>query len=118
MNKRKIGQDQESLAAIYLKQQGYQILKRNFQCPAGEIDLIALHQGYLVFIEVKYRTTLREGYPEEAVTPSKQKKISKTALWYMAAHNLSLDTPCRFDVVSIMPDQIRIIPDAFPFQSY
>ena len=118
MNKRKIGQEQENLAATFLKEQGYHILKRNFRCPIGEIDLIALHQGYLVFIEVKYRKTLREGYPEEAVTLAKQKKISKTALWYMTTHNVSLDTPCRFDVVAIMPHQIRVIPDAFPFQQY
>lgn len=115
MNKRKIGQEQEELVAEYLKEQGYVILKRNFHCPIGEIDLIALHQEYLVFIEVKYRKTLREGYPEEAVTPTKQKKISKTALWYMTASNISMNMPCRFDVVSVMPEKIRVIQDAFPF---
>ena len=115
MNKRKIGQEHEERVAEYLKSQGYQILKRNFRCPLGEIDLIALHQKYLVFIEVKYRRTLREGYPEEAVTLAKQKKISKTALWYMTANHIGMDMPCRFDVVAVMPDEIRVIQDAFNY---
>ncbi len=116
MNKRKIGQEQEEIAASYLKQQGYKILKKNFRCPLGEIDLIAMHQDYLVFVEVKYRRSLQKGYPEEAVTPAKQKTIAKTALWYMTTNHISLDTPCRFDVVSMMPETIRVIQDAFPFQ--
>ncbi len=115
LNKRKIGQEQEELVAEYLTLQGYKILKRNFRCPLGEIDLIALHQGYLVFIEVKYRRTLREGYPEEAVTPTKQKKISQTALWYMMENHIHMDMPCRFDVVAAMPDEIRVIQDAFSY---
>lgn len=115
MNNRNIGQEQETLVAEYLKSQGYKILKRNFRCPLGEIDLIAFHEGYLVFVEVKYRRTLRDGYPEEAVTISKQKKIGKTALWYLSSNNINMDAPCRFDVVAVMPDEIRVIQDAFPF---
>ncbi len=115
MNNRNIGQEQETLVAEYLKSQGYKILKKNFRCPLGEIDLIAFHDGYLVFIEVKYRRTLRNGYPEEAVTPTKQKKIVKTALWYLSKNNINMDVSCRFDVVAVMPDEIRVIQDAFPF---
>ena len=114
MNNRKIGQEQEALVAEYLKSQGYKILKRNFRCPLGEIDLIAFHDGYLVFVEVKYRRTLRDGYPEEAVTPAKQRKIARTALWYLSKNNINMDVPCRFDVVAVMPNEIRVIQDAFP----
>lgn len=115
MNKRKVGQKQEEIAAEYLKGQGYKILEQNFCCPLGEIDLIALHQGYLVFVEVKYRRTLREGYPQEAVTLAKQKKISKAALWYMTKNEIYSDMPCRFDVVAMMPNEIQVITDAFPY---
>ena len=115
MNNRKIGQEQEVLVAEYLKSQGYKILKRNFHCPLGEIDLIAFHEGYLVFVEVKYRRTFREGYPEEAVTLDKQKKIANTALWYLSKNNINMDVLCRFDVVTVMPNEIRVIQDAFPF---
>ena len=67
MNKRKTGQEQEAKAACFLKTQGYQILERNYRCKKGEIDLIAREGQYLVFVEVKYRSTNESGLPEEAV---------------------------------------------------
>ena len=66
MNKRKTGQEQEVKAACFLKTQGYQILERNYRCKKGEIDLIAREGQYLVFVEVKYRSTNESGLPEEA----------------------------------------------------
>ena len=50
-------------AAAYLKRKGYRILEQNFRCRQGEIDLIARDGGYLVFIEVKYRSSLKDGAP-------------------------------------------------------
>ena len=67
MNKRKTGQEQEVKAACFLKTQRYQILERNYRCKKGEIDLIAREGQYLVFVEVKYRSTNESGLPEEAV---------------------------------------------------
>lgn len=113
INKRQTGQEQENRAAVYLTERGYKILERNYRCRMGEIDLIAFHQGYLVFVEVKYRRGNRAGRPEEAVDFRKQKKISQTAAWYLKEKGLSLDTPCRFDVVAITPEEIRVFPDAF-----
>lgn len=113
INKRQTGQEQENRAAVYLTERGYKILERNYRCRMGEIDLIAFHQGYLVFVEVKYRRGNRAGRPEEAVDFRKQKKISQTATWYLKEKGLSLDTPCRFDVVAITPEEIRVFPDAF-----
>lgn len=116
INKRQTGQEQEYRAAIYLEERGYRILERNYRCRKGEIDLIAVHQGYLVFVEVKYRSGNRTGRPEEAVDFRKQKKISQTAAWYLKEKGLSLNTPCRFDVVAVTPEEIRIFPDAFFYQ--
>lgn len=113
INKRQTGQEQENRATVYLTERGYKILERNYRCRMGEIDLIAFHQGYLVFVEVKYRRGNRAGRPEEAVDFRKQKKISQTATWYLKEKGLSLDTPCRFDVVAITPEEIRVFPDAF-----
>lgn len=113
INKRQMGQEQENRAAVYLTERGYKILEKNYRCRMGEIDLIAFHQGYLVFVEVKYRRGNRAGRPEEAVDFRKQKKISQTAAWYLKEKGLSLDTPCRFDVVAITPEEIRVFPDAF-----
>ena len=75
MNKRKTGQEQEVKAACFLKTQGSQILERNYRCKKGEIDLIAREGQYLVFVEVKYRSTNESGLPEEAVDLRKQRQI-------------------------------------------
>lgn len=116
MNKRSLGQEQEQAAAEYLEQSGYEIVKRNYRCRVGEIDIVAYHKGYLVFIEVKYRKDNRSGSPEEAVNSKKQRQISRVAAWYLAEHRISLDTPCRFDVVAVTPENVRIYENAFAFQ--
>ena len=54
-NNRRVGGAHETRAKLELERLGYKILETNFRCKIGEIDLIALHKGYLVFIEVKYR---------------------------------------------------------------
>lgn len=116
LNKRSVGQEQEQTAAEYLEKSGYKIVNRNYRCRLGEIDIIAYHKGYLVFIEVKYRKDNRSGSPEEAVNSKKQRQISKVAAWYLAERRISLDTPCRFDVVAVTPENVRIFENAFPFQ--
>ena len=92
---------------------GNKILERNFRCKIGEIDIIALHKGYLVFIEVKYRKDSAAGHPLEAVDYQKQNKIRYTAQYYMYKNRIPENTPCRFDVVSILGDEITLIKDAF-----
>ena len=106
----------ETQAAVFLEKQGYQILERNFRCPAGEIDLIAKEGGYLCFVEVKYRSERKTGTPEEAVDAKKQKRISRAALYYLMKQGLGDTTPCRFDVVGIRPDGIRVTKNAFTFK--
>ena len=54
------------MAASYLKDAGYQILARNYRVASGEIDLIVSKDGYLIFVEVKYRSNSRYGSPEAA----------------------------------------------------
>lgn len=74
-NRRKIGTNYERLAGKYLEAHGYQIIEYNFKCNAGEIDIIAKDQEYLVFCEVKYRRTARAGYPMEAVSLAKHEEF-------------------------------------------
>lgn len=112
-NKRSLGTKQEQLAAEYLRAQGYLILETNFRCRQGEIDLIARDGNHLVFVEVKYRTDSRAGEPEEAVTPAKQRTIQQVARFYLYCHRLPETTACRFDVVAIKGEEIRVIKDAF-----
>lgn len=112
-DKRKIGLEKETLAAEYLMAQGVKILKKNFYFPGGEIDLIGQDKEYLCFIEVKYRTSNQYGLPENAITWEKQKKIMFGAKRYLYQHHISIDTPCRFDVISIYQEKITWIPNAF-----
>ncbi len=98
---RAVGIYYESLAARYLQEKGIEIRERNFRCHMGEIDIIGKEEGVWIFCEVKYRTNLSYGYPEESVNWSKQKKIRRVASFYLQRQKLSEDTPCRFDVISI-----------------
>ena len=91
----------EALAAEYLTGRGYHVLERNFRCRGGEIDLIALDGGTLVFIEVKLRRTLSRGSPLEAVTAVKQARVRKAAQQYLSLCG-RLFGRIRFDVICIM----------------
>lgn len=113
MNKREIGSIYENRAAEYLIQNGYRILERNFRCRMGEIDLIAKAEGYLCFVEVKYRSSSFRGFPSEAVDYRKRRRITQTALAYLTFHRLPSDTPCRFDVAVILDNEITLIKNAF-----
>lgn len=112
-NRRRIGTEQETRVLEYLQKQGYEILVRNFYTKYGEIDLIAKKDGYLVFVEVKYRSDERFGAPEEAVGFRKQRNIIAAARYYLYKNGISFDTPCRFDVAGIIGNEIRITENAF-----
>lgn len=113
MNKREVGYEYEQKAAVYLQNQGYEILESNYNMRTGEIDLIAKDGEYYAFIEVKYRSSIRNGYPEEAVDYRKMKHITKTASLYLLRHGLSEFTPCRFDVVVILKGEMKLLKNAF-----
>ena len=112
-----IGRMGEQEAAKYLKQKGYYIIQSNFRCKLGEIDLIAKHKDTLVFIEVKTRKNNLYGTPGQAVNKTKQKKIIKTALYYLKLNDLYHEN-IRFDIVEVWQHNhrvknIHIIPNAF-----
>lgn len=104
---RSSGQSGEDAAAAFLLAQGYHIVTRNWRpgnALRGEIDCIAWDPRVrgprvLCFVEVKTRRDSGSA-PQEAVTPSKQKQISKLANAFISIHKLG-DTPCRFDVVEV-----------------
>ncbi|HKM40245.1 MAG TPA: YraN family protein, partial [bacterium] len=83
MYNKTVGKQGEEFAQRYLARLGYRIIERNFSCPIGEIDLIAQDGNTLVFIEVKTRSSLRFGLPEEAVTRTKQQKLRNVASYYL-----------------------------------
>ena len=114
--KQKFGEQGESLAVWYLKQNGYKIIEQNYRNPLGEIDIIAQEKKTIVFVEVKSRRSVRYGSPKWAVTPQKQRKISMVALYYLKTTRQT-DARARFDVVAITSNrdepQIEIVKNAF-----
>ena len=112
-----LGNRGETAACRFLKENGYEILEKNYKCKIGEIDVIARRQGRLAFIEIKTRTSAHFGTPQEAVDHRKQEKIFKVAQWYLKEKKLE-KTPVAFDVVAVLWREgqkpgMRLIPDAF-----
>ena len=116
----KVGKIGEALAIEHFKARGYEIRAQNYRTRSGEIDLIVQHGKRVVFVEVKTRRSSKFGIPQAAVTPAKQRQISKIALSYLQTHNL-LDVPCQFDVVAIVLSwkfeliKLQHIENAFAF---
>ena len=94
----------EKLAKGFLKKRGYHILEINYRRPEGEIDIIAKHKDYLVFVEVRTKTSLAFGSPEESVTAAKRKKLIATAYYYRQTHD-NLPQLWRIDFVAVRLDQ-------------
>ncbi len=113
MNRRQMGAFYEQVAAEYLEERGCRVVERNYRCRCGEIDLIVRQGDMLVFVEVKFRRDRSMGDPQEAVNGAKQRRIRGAAMNYLAVRHLPPGVPSRFDVVSILGDQITWIPNAF-----
>ncbi len=110
MNIGKTGLLGEWKAEKYLKKQGFRILHRRYRTPHGEIDLIAMDQNVLVFVEVKYRPSGQMGDGIAFVDKNKIRRIRYAAQHYLLRH--PYDT-LRFDVVEITSAGVRHIPNAF-----
>lgn len=114
--RQKFGKFGEDLAARFLKKQGYKIICRNYRTKFGEIDIIAKDTDIIVFIEVKSRRTSTFGHPKCSITHEKQKRISKTALYYLKTTDQS-NASARFDVVTVnshnKKTDVEIIKNAF-----
>jgi putative endonuclease len=116
MGKKELGKKGEEKALRFLKKRGYRIIENNYVCKMGEMDLIAKEKDTLAFIEVKTRTSTMFGPPQLAVNSSKQRQLSKVALYYLKEKRLE-DVKARFDVVAILlgqkGEEIELIRDAF-----
>jgi len=100
MDKRHVlGQRGEEIAARYLQHQGYHVLARNYRHERAEIDLICRHKRWLVFVEVKTRSTQSFGYPEESLSPAQASRIVEAACAF--ARENHLNDLFRFDMIAI-----------------
>ena len=99
--RKRLGRAGEDEAASFLKRKGYVLAARNYRAKVGEIDIIAWQDARtLVFVEVKTRTGLSYGKPAEAVNYAKQRKIIRTAQWYLLQKHIA-GCRCRFDVIEV-----------------
>lgn len=101
MADKELGRKGEDAAAAYLERVGMTIVERNWRTKSGEIDIVALDTDELVLCEVKTRTTVAKGTPDEAITPAKRRRYERLAAAYV--QHAGLEEPhVRFDVVSIL----------------
>jgi putative endonuclease len=98
-DKIKIGEDGENLAAEFLKEKGYEIVARNYRYKHAEIDIIAKRDKWLLFVEVKTRTSVKYGHPEEFIGMLKGRKMFEAAEAYIFATDWQGHV--RFDVVAV-----------------
>lgn len=110
-----LGRKGEDAAERYLRQKGYDIIERNWVYVKYEIDIIARNEEYIVFVEVKTRSSNQWGNPEEAVSKGKIKRLVEAADFYLREYDI--DQPARFDIIAAIWNgkvfEIEHIDDAF-----
>jgi putative endonuclease len=97
-----VGRFGEDLAATYLHDAGWHVLERNWRCADGELDIVAVDGGVLVFVEVKTRSSTAFGDPAEAVGPAKAARLRRLAVRWLDAHGDRHWPELRFDVLSVV----------------
>lgn len=113
---RQIGDDGEELAAAYLESKGYTILERNYHFEYAEVDIVAYdNESYIIFAEVKTRSSNLYGEPEEYVDREKIDNIYKAAEAWIYERKMD-GVPVRFDVISIL-QQNNEAPDIKHFKN-
>jgi putative endonuclease len=100
----RLGRKGEDLAVAKLLDAGYQILDRNWRCPVGEVDVVALVEQTYCFFEVRTRRGRDFGTPEESITPAKLQRMVDVALTYLAENELD-DVDCRVGLVAVEMDR-------------
>ena len=116
-----LGRQGEKLAERFLVRLGMKVLEKNYRTRQGEVDLICLDRGTVVFVEVKTRRSDVFAPPEEAVGEQKQRRLSLAAMAYLNDRHWE-DRLARFDVLSVVLDggtpKIEHLPDAFELAVY
>ena len=98
---RDCGRNFEEIAESYLRERGLSTVARNYTCRVGEIDLIMLDGETVVFVEVRYRRSLRFGGGLESITDKKRNRLIRTAAHFLVKRSGPAEPPCRFDVLAI-----------------
>lgn len=104
VHKKEIGYLAEQMACDFLRKKGLKLLDRNFSCRVGEIDLIMQDGSEIVFVEVRSRSRDDYGNALESVTLQKQKKVLKTANYFLQKKKWLGNVDYRFDIIGIDGD--------------
>lgn len=114
-DKIKKGNEGEQAAAEFLIAKGYEVVERNYRYKRSEIDLIVKKDNFLVFVEVKVRSSLAFGFPEQFVDNRKAEKVLEGAAHYIFDRNWTGHV--RYDIVAISlrgkHTEIKHVEDAF-----
>ncbi|MCK5690255.1 YraN family protein [Myxococcota bacterium] len=114
--KRRMGAEGEDIALRYLEKKGYQLITRNFHAAGGEIDIIAMDQDVLCFVEVRTKQNDEHGHPLETINAEKRSRIIRAARRYLNELETPWPDEMRFDAVGILlgpPLEIELVKDAF-----
>ncbi len=111
-----LGKKGEFIAKTYLEEEGYEVLDENWTHGKAEIDLILYKNKTIIFVEVKARTSVAFGEPEDFVNSAKQKQMELASLHYIELMNHQNEI--RFDIIAITFKQnnaytLKHIEDAF-----
>jgi len=120
MNHKDLGNSGENTACLFLETKGYKIIEKNYRANRKEIDIIAQKDGYIIFAEVKTRSSTNFGTPSESVKIKKQQHIILAAKLFLIKNgNLYSELQPRFDVIEVYRDKktgkdyVRHIEGAF-----
>ena len=111
-----LGRWGEIKASEYLEEKGYELVESNYRTEYGEIDVIALKDGELIFVEVKTRTGKKFGNPEESITPQKMDHMVSSASAYLQDHP-DVQRDWRIDVIAIQTGDNRENPQINHFEN-
>lgn len=111
------GRIAERLARRYLEKQGLQLLRSNYSCRYGELDLVMIHRRSLVIVEIRYRRSRKFMTPGESISQAKRQKIARATMHFIQHNPRHQHQPVRFDVVSLSgplgDSRIDWMPGAF-----
>ena len=105
------GKEGEDVAEQFLIDKGFEIVERNYRFKRSEIDLIVRRKDWLVFVEVRMRSSSAFGFPEQTIGPNKRKKIMEGAAQYL--EETKWQGNVRYDVVAIRKNEVAHFEDAF-----
>ncbi|PTQ57748.1 MAG: putative endonuclease distantly related to archaeal Holliday junction resolvase [Candidatus Carbobacillus altaicus] len=119
-DRRAFGLEAEQIALDYLEKKGFRLMARNYRTSFGEIDLIGMLDGRIVFVEVRARRSRSFGTPQESITERKKRTLRRVALSFLHTEtkNLPPNAGLRFDVIAVRrdpqgKDTIEHLPAAF-----